>query len=557
MKTNICKFCGKVFNLDKLPSGRYSKKSYCSRDCEVAFNRSKPRIKLCKQCGKEFNAKLLPSGEFSKSQFCSDVCSKAYYEDKYAYVNCSCCGMRFKREKVSCGDYSQARLCPICTEKSKHRVCIICGEDFIIPSDRARTKICNRCYHKMYFRFCKGCGKEFEIPRTEEGKLNSTIYCPDCTAKNYDKAHFGTCKVCGKKFEYPVVRSGYISKNMFCSDECWEVAYNKNKKHIQEKRTKTVLQRYGVSYSVLMPSCRKANKNIISNINIAFANRLEDLGISVDRLDDGTISELNLGVYSYDLHITGSNILIELNPTFTHTCADTGVFSPKTEQYHIDKLSFAYSEGYRCVCVWDWDDKDKVAHLFTPKTKLYARKLELKVVEKQKANVFLNNYHLQGFCYGNSVNLGLYLGEQLIQVMTFGKPRYNKNYQWELLRLCTDDSYFVIGGAERLFEHFIRDYQPDSIISYCDVSKFSGDVYKRLGFSLKEQTKPQKIWNKRNSTQFITDNLLRQKGFDILIGSKLSPPEIYGKGTDNEMLMLSHGWLPVYDCGQKVFEYQK
>lgn len=39
------------------------------------------------------------------------------------------------------------------------------------------------------------------------------------------------------------------------------------------------------------------------------------------------------------------------------------------------------------------------------------------------------------------------------------------------------------------------------------------------------------------------------------IGSKLNPPEIYGKGTNNEELMIKHNWLPVYDCGQKVFEW--
>ena len=64
-----------------------------------------------------------------------------------------------------------------------------------------------------------------------------------------------------------------------------------------------------------------------------------------------------------------------------------------------------------------------------------------------------------------------------------------------------------------------------------------------------------KKWSKyRNySKEHITDNLLRQRGFDQLIGSKLNPPEIYGKGTNNEELMLKYGWLPVYDCGQKVF----
>lgn len=119
--------------------------------------------------------------------------------------------------------------------------------------------------------------------------------------------------------------------------------------------------------------------------------------------------------------------------------------------------------------------------------------------------------------------------------------------------MCSHSSYIIVGGAERLFKYFIRNYNPESVISYCDISKFTGDVYKRLGFSLKNQSAPQKIWSKDNSKEYITDNLLRQRGFDQLVGSKLNPPEIYGKGTNNEELMLKHHWLPVYDCGQKVF----
>lgn len=94
-----------------------------------------------------------------------------------------------------------------------------------------------------------------------------------------------------------------------------------------------------------------------------------------------------------------------------------------------------------------------------------------------------------------------------------------------------------------------------SVISYCDVSKFTGDVYERLGFNLKQQTRPQKVWTENNykygNNRYITDNLLRQQGYDRLFNTS------YGKGTDNEQLMIEHGWLPVYDCGQKVFEWQK
>ena len=137
---------------------------------------------------------------------------------------------------------------------------------------------------------------------------------------------------------------------------------------------------------------------------------------------------------------------------------------------------------------------------------------------------------------------------ELIEIMTFGKPRYNKNYEWELLRLCSHKDYKIVGGAERLFNHFIKTYTPVNIISYCDYSKFSGDVYSRLDFVRIGKISPSKHWSK--GKQHITDNLLRQRGYDQLFGTN------YGKGTSNEELMLKNNWLPVYDCGQLTFIYK-
>ena len=85
-----------------------------------------------------------------------------------------------------------------------------------------------------------------------------------------------------------------------------------------------------------------------------------------------------------------------------------------------------------------------------------------------------------------------------------------------------------------------------SVISYCDASKFTGDVYTRLGTKQIRHTPPQKVWSK--STNKITSALLRQRGYDQLFKTN------HGKGTDNEQLMIENGWLSIYDCGQYVFE---
>ena len=98
-----------------------------------------------------------------------------------------------------------------------------------------------------------------------------------------------------------------------------------------------------------------------------------------------------------------------------------------------------------------------------------------------------------------------------------------------------------------MFAEFKRSCADNSVISYCDLSKFTGSVYEKIGMKLSHVTSPAKIWSK--GSKKVTDNLLRQRGYDQLFNAN------YGKGTSNEQLMLEHGWLPIYDCGQKVFIY--
>ena len=107
-------------------------------------------------------------------------------------------------------------------------------------------------------------------------------------------------------------------------------------------------------------------------------------------------------------------------------------------------------------------------------------------------------------------------------IMTFGKPRYNSHYDYELLRLCSKRGLQVCGGASKLFSTFVKENPDASVISYCNISKFSGDVYTKIGMTLKETTKPAKIWSKDHL--YVTDNLLRQRGFDQLFGARAFTP---------------------------------
>lgn len=335
---------------------------------------------------------------------------------------------------------------------------------------------------------------------------------------------------------YGVRRPFHIKKFKDKSNETKLKRYGNSNYNNREKALKTLYERYGKNYY------EKQLSNIgnrISKINKKFAEY-----IGTDTF------EFPIGKFSYDIKI--NNTLIEIDPSFTHNCCENklfGRFGSLDKDYHFKKSRTAIENNYQCIHVFDWDNWEKIKYLLQDKQTLYARNLEIKEVSIEDTTEFLNAYHLQNTCKGQTIRLGLYKDNKLIEIMTFGKPRYNKNYEWELLRLCTHKDYKVVGGAEKLFKHFISELSPKSIISYCDFSKFTGEVYTRLGFKQKGSIVPSKHWCK--GEQHITDNLLRQRGYDQLFSTN------YGKGTSNEELMLENGWLPIYDCGQLTFIWNK
>ena len=326
------------------------------------------------------------------------------------------------------------------------------------------------------------------------------------------------------------------------------VSHNWSIPEVRNKISKTVQERYGVPYFCMKEECFGKNGYTISKINRTLAKLLEDNGIYSE-------FEYNINNKSYDMHILDTNILIEINPTYTHNSTNPTWFhnskkEPLAKDYHFNKTILAKNHNYRCIHIWDWDNINKVIDLIKPKERIYARKCILKEVSNKETTEFLNKYHLQNTCRGQNIRLGLYTSDgDLVQIMTFGRPRYNKNFEYELLRLCTKSGYIVIGGAEKLFNYFINEYKPKSIISYCDNSKFSGNVYTKLGFDIKDFGSPSKHWF--NGKIHITDNLLRQRGFDQLFNTN------YGKGVSNIELMLSYGFVELYDCGQSIYIYKR
>jgi len=324
---------------------------------------------------------------------------------------------------------------------------------------------------------------------------------------------------------------------------------------IFDRMRETTLSRHGVPYAFLKPGRRKSKIRKDSKPNLFFQELLSSNNLSFFR-ELSLRNEVLSKTYFYDFQV--SQILIEINPTGTHN-STFGVFGkpPLSPNYHLQKSQTAQQNNFHCIHVFDWDDPQKIINLLLPKQQIYARQCEIKEVPKQEAIAFLNQYHLQNSTKNQKIFLGLYFQNQLVALATFGKPRLNPNYQYELIRLCFHPSYQITGGSEKLFNHFLIQYNPTSVISYCDIAKFSGAVYEKLGFILLRTSAPTAHWYKLKGElkgMHLRDTSLRMRGFDILVGRKLGL-EPFGKGTSNEELMLRHGFVEVFDCGQQTWVY--
>ena len=177
-----------------------------------------------------------------------------------------------------------------------------------------------------------------------------------------------------------------------------------------------------------------------------------------------------------------------------------------------------------------------------------ARKTIIKEIRNDNVKDFLNRYHLQGYTKA-SINIGLFYNNELVSVMTFGTPRMNRDYQYELIRLASKCD--VIGGTEKMFKYFINTYNPKSILSYCDITKFSGNIYSKLGFktSLKDITLPNYTWwNIETNSVLPRYKTMKRNLTDKGIGTE--------EMTEEE-IMKNLGYTKMYNCGNLKFHWEK
>ena len=247
-----------------------------------------------------------------------------------------------------------------------------------------------------------------------------------------------------------------------------------------------------------------------------------------------------------DIFIPKLNIGIEINGNYWH--CEYG----KDKNYHQNKSLLAQEKGIFIYHIFEYEWNTKREQIINQlnnllginQEKIYARKCIIKEVSNKEKKLFLEKNHLQGND-SSSIKLGLFYNDELVSIMTFVKPRFNKKYEWELSRFCSLNNCNVIGGASKLFKYFVDNYNPTSIISYSNIAHTRGKLYGLLGFELKEISEPNYVWYRSKTIltryQCQKHKLLKQ-GYE---------------GNSEIEIMHNRGYYRIYDCGNKVWVWNR
>ena len=256
--------------------------------------------------------------------------------------------------------------------------------------------------------------------------------------------------------------------------------------------------------------------------------------------------------FELDIYIPSKNMAIEYNGLKWHS-EEFNI----DKNYHLKKLEECNSKGIKLIQIFEdeWLNNknivvDKILYLLglnNNKPKIYARKCNVKEIDKLTAKDFLDKNHIQGFV-PSTVYIGCFFKEELIGVMTFLKE--NNDGKWNLTRFASSNEYICNGVGGKLFKYFIRKYSPIEIKSFADrrwTLNKDNNLYVKLGFTLEKVLKPDYRYvfreeyglNRVHKFNFRKNTLHKKYGFPLTM-------------TESQMTEKL-GAYKIWDCG--LFKY--
>ena len=537
-----CEYCGKSFQIKEMKRPAKT----CSSDCSHALSRVKAKTQknVCELCGKTFLA------DRSTSRFCS----------RDHYRNCSECGKRFKianpfKPAKTCSTTCAWKSTAESTMKKKRKTTNLERYGVENPSQNAVVKA-KKTATNLRRRGVENPSQDPEV-QTRRTKTFQERY----------GAHPLTTPAVRRKIA-ATMKARYGVQNPF------ELA------EFQTKAKMSVIERYGVENVFQLPEIQKraanANGKRISKLNKQWKHKLEEatgLTLELEVPFDNGKRHADLGY---------ENVLIDLNPSFTHNSAVSFVHltgrcktadchkpshQPRPANYHRERAIAAAREGKILLQWFDWMDESIFINIVQSKLRklpirIHGRTCVVKEITQSEANRFLRENHLLGASNKQTFCLGMFHENTLVHVQTYGESRFNVSAEWEAIRSCSKIGHHIPGAFSRCDTHFFRTKNPTSVISYVDMNTSHGNTESKFsGWTALKHNKPSITWVRMNNDTgkpaYIRDSTARRVSADRILGFKVGEryglEDSSGNPISNAQILLNEGYLPVYDAGTKTF----
>lgn len=263
---------------------------------------------------------------------------------------------------------------------------------------------------------------------------------------------------------------------------------------------------------------------------------IEELGFETKRY----ISGCGDTRFELDVFIPKLNIAIEYNGAYYHSV--NGI-NKRIKSYHYNKSMLANKMGIELIHVWEdqWLNQRSLIETILKsrlgvlkEDRIYARKCVVKEIDSNIYRAFCEKNHVQGY-RSASVRLGLFYNDELVQIASFNKVRnlgkQNRTEEWEWIRGCPASLSSVVGGTSKLFNYFVKNYNPSSVLCYADWNLFNGKGYTECGFEFTGYTGPDKFYIKnRGDRSRLSRNPYKHAEYKELV-KKNALFECYGAGS--------------------------
>ncbi len=421
-------------------------------------------------------------------------------------------------------------------------------------------------------------------------------YCRTCNSPILSKTENGWDKYCNKKCANT---DPTLSSQIICRRK------KVDEKSASEKRRNTMLEKFGVEYAGQRDSHKESlsekarekrdvmnpllesyeylyNAHVIDNIpvtkiadnigvwydtviqslirhnipykaNCSGYNRsgqedeissfIESLGVDVIRGDRNKIG------MEIDIFIPEKNIAIEFNGTYWHSIGVGG--KQLHPNYHYNKTNLCNEKGIRLIHVneFEWQNNRPIIESMIKnavgktENRIFARKLEVSDISPSDKKKFFEDNHIHGDSQ-SKINLCLKKEGVIYAVVSFARPRFSKEADWEIVRFSSLLNHNIVGGFGKLLSSF-RGANTGSVMSYSDRMKGTGGVYESSGFEFVRTTNPGYSWCDRKNSY--PRSRFMKKSLGNVLGDRFDP------SLSERENMFKCGYRIFFDSGNDVW----